>query len=79
MNGSEVCRHLIRNRPGNQLPIIFLAEKREQKARLDGLEPGAVDYIAKPFDVLELCLQVRNWLWCSQLRTLENTANRLPA
>ena len=78
IDGYELCRRLRQIRPARHIPVIFLTEKRERADKLEGLELGAVDYITKPFDVLELGLRVRNWLRRSQLRTLENPATGLP-
>jgi PleD family two-component response regulator len=44
------------------VPVLFLTEKRERDARLQGLELGVVDYITKPFDIQEVGLRVRNVL-----------------
>ena len=62
IDGYELCRRLRQIRPARHIPVIFLTEKRERADKLEGLELGAVDYITKPFDVLELGLRVRNWL-----------------
>src|SRR5690348_8621761 len=60
INGYEVCRQLRTQRKTQDVPIIFLTEKRDRVDRLQGLELGVVDYITKPFDIQELRLRVRN-------------------
>ena len=45
INGYEVCRQLRQNRRTQDLPIIFLTEKRDRVDKLQGLELGVVDYI----------------------------------
>ena len=70
IDGYEVCRQLRAQRRTEQVPIIFLTERRERIDRLSGLELGAVDYITKPFDVQELRLRVRNALKRSRFETL---------
>lgn len=62
IDGYEVCRRLRSNRRTQELPVIFLTEKRDRNDKLSGLELGAVDYITKPFDIQELRLRVRNAL-----------------
>ncbi len=62
IDGYEVCRRLRSNRRTQELPVIFLTEKRDRTDKLSGLELGAVDYITKPFDIQELRLRVRNAL-----------------
>ncbi len=62
IDGYEVCRRLRTNRRTQDIPIIFLTEKRDRVDKLQGLELGVVDYITKPFDIQELRLRVRNAL-----------------
>lgn len=78
IDGYEVCRRLRRNRRTQNLPIIFLTEKRDRDDKLAGLELGAVDYITKPFDIQELRLRVRNALRRAHLSTLQNPVTGLP-
>lgn len=78
IDGYEVCRRLRRTRRTKHLPVIFLTKRRALKDKLAGLELGAVDYIAKPFDVQELRLRVRNALHRSQLKALHNPITGLP-
>ena len=70
IDGYEVCRQLRAQRRTEQVPVIFLTERRERIDRLSGLELGAVDYITKPFDIQELRLRVRNALKRSRYETL---------
>ena len=43
-------------------PIILLTAKGEASERLEGLETGADDYLAKPFEPKELVLRINNIL-----------------
>jgi len=42
------------------LPIILLTAKGETEDRIKGLEIGAEDYLAKPFEPKELLLRIKN-------------------
>jgi DNA-binding response OmpR family regulator len=78
IDGFEVARRLRQDRRTNEIPIIFLTEKRERADRLQGFEVGADDYITKPFDVQELRLRVRNALKRVSQGSLTNPVSGLP-
>ncbi len=78
IDGYEVCRQLHDHRRTENLPIIFLTERRERKDKLAGLELGAVDYITKPFDVQELRLRIRNVLRRSSFERFSHPITGLP-
>lgn len=59
MDGWEVTRHLRRS---TTLPIIILSAKGETSDRVYGLDLGADDYLAKPFEPSELLARVRSVL-----------------
>ena len=46
----------------NQIPVILLTAKGEASDRIQGLETGADDYLAKPFEPKELVLRIKNIL-----------------
>jgi DNA-binding response OmpR family regulator len=78
IDGYEVARRLRANRRTQDIPIIFLTERRTRADRLQGLELGADDYITKPFDIQELRLRVRNALRRSTQGPLNNPVTNLP-
>lgn len=55
-DGLSVCRRL---RAASTVPIIMLTAAGDPVARVVGLEMGADDYVAKPFDPHELLARVR--------------------
>lgn len=55
-DGLSICRRL---RASSTLPIIMLTAAGDPTAKVVGLEMGADDYIAKPFDPHELLARVR--------------------
>lgn len=78
IDGYEVCLRLRNQVRTENIPIIFLTERRERVDRLTGLELGAVDYITKPFDVQELRYRVRNSLRRTSRETLLHPITGLP-
>ena len=62
IDGFEVTQRMKAKRGSAFTPIIFLSENAGREQRLKGLSLGAEDFIAKPFDIEELVLRVRNVL-----------------
>ncbi|MFP3335936.1 response regulator, partial [Pseudomonas sp. SIMBA_064] len=56
MDGMQVCQKIRGNKNNmtNKVPIIMLTAKGDTTDRVLGLEMGADDYIAKPFEPREL-------------------------
>jgi two-component system alkaline phosphatase synthesis response regulator PhoP len=59
-NGFELARVLREHAPGTA--IVFLTAHASAEDRIRGLELGADDYIAKPFNFRELLLRIHNCL-----------------
>jgi len=57
--GFELARSL---RAQSSVPIIMLTARHEAEARIEGLQIGADDYVAKPFEPRELVLRIANVL-----------------
>lgn len=61
MDGIEICRRL-RDREGGGRPYTYVllgSGHAEREQVIAGMEAGADDYVAKPFDQQELCVRVR--------------------
>jgi DNA-binding response OmpR family regulator len=60
MDGLEVCRRL-RAMPSDaaKIPVLMLTGKGDAMDRIIGLELGADDYLAKPFEPRELLARIR--------------------
>lgn len=58
INGYELMKYI---RP-LEIPVIFLTAKSDVKDRVKGLKLGAEDYIAKPFEIIELVARVETVL-----------------
>jgi two-component system OmpR family response regulator len=63
-DGLSVCKRL---QESSQVPIILLTALTENTDRIVGLELGADDYVAKPFDPRELVARIRSVLRRSRM------------
>jgi DNA-binding response OmpR family regulator len=59
MDGIEICRRV---RKGSDVPILMLTARDEDVDKIIGLEVGADDYLAKPFNPRELVARVKSVL-----------------
>src|SRR5436309_2469679 len=57
--GFDLARFI---RISSSVPIIMLTARHEAEARIEGLQIGADDYVAKPFEPRELVLRIGNIL-----------------
>ncbi len=60
LSGIEFAKDLRKN--NNKIPILMLTAMAEIEDRIEGLEAGADDYLAKPFEPKELLLRIKNIL-----------------
>jgi len=51
LSGYNVCSAIKRNKETKNIPIIFITAKTTPESEAKGFELGAVDYIAKPFNL----------------------------
>lgn len=56
LDGFQVCQQI---REFSNMPIIMLTAKTEDMDKILGLEYGADDYIAKPFNILEVKARIK--------------------
>ena len=57
--GFDLARFI---RQSSTVPIVMLTARHEAEARIEGLQIGADDYVAKPFEPRELALRIGNIL-----------------
>ena len=69
MNGFELTRAL---RKYSDIPILILSAKSQDNDKILGLNLGADDYIAKPFNPVEIVARVK-----AQLRRAERTSGSI--
>jgi CheY-like chemotaxis protein len=58
LGGYEVCKLLKSDPKTSPIPIIFLSGNTRTEDIINGLELGASDYVAKPFNMTELLARV---------------------
>jgi sigma-B regulation protein RsbU (phosphoserine phosphatase) len=66
-NGYDVCRLIKENESTQDIPVIFLTAKNDAVDKIHGLALGAVDYITKPFDPVEVKARAETHLRLRQL------------
>jgi two-component system phosphate regulon response regulator OmpR len=57
--GFDLARFI---RTSSSVPIVMLTARHEAESRIEGLQIGADDYVAKPFEPRELALRIGNIL-----------------
>ena len=70
MDGFEVCRQI---RSFSQVPILFLTARGDEMDRIIGLEIGADDYLAKPFNPRELLARINAVLRRGQQKEMSSS------
>ena len=75
MNGYEAIKRLKADVRLADVPVIFLTAKNDDDSELEGLELGAVDYIAKPFSAPLLLKRIANQLLITRQK-MELLANQ---
>ena len=68
IDGFEVCRRLKSDPSTDDIPVIFLSSLGDTEDKVRGLQLGAVDYVAKPFQPDEINARVNTHLTIHRLR-----------
>lgn len=68
MNGYEVCRQIKEDEGLRDIPVVMITALAATKDRIQGIEAGADDYLAKPFDRAEVLARVRMLLKVKKLK-----------
>jgi putative two-component system response regulator len=58
INGFDLCSMLKKNASTRDIPVIFITALNSTEDKVKGFQHGAVDYIAKPFDVEEVKMRI---------------------
>ena len=75
MPGKNGLEFTIENKQKINTPIILLTAKGEASERVEGLEVGADDYLAKPFEPKELILRIKNILNKTKSKNIKRVIN----
>jgi signal transduction histidine kinase len=67
IDGFETCRRLKANPATQAIPVIFMTALSDTDSKARGFSMGAVDYIPKPFDQMEVVARLRVHLQLKQL------------
>jgi diguanylate cyclase (GGDEF)-like protein len=83
LDGIQLCRQLRQSKHEDYVYILLLTSKQGRSDVVEGLEAGADDYIAKPFDPRELRVRLRSGkrilYLLDQLTTARDTLRELAA
>jgi len=74
MDGFETCKHI---RKESEIPIIMLTARGDVTDKIVGLELGADDYLAKPFEPRELLARIQSVLRRTEPRLNSNELIKL--
>jgi signal transduction histidine kinase len=77
MNGYDVCKHIRENPEIREVPIIMITALDDHDAKLNGLMAGADDFLAKPFDSLELKIRLHTLRHVDRYRRLVEEREKL--
>ncbi|PLS68874.1 MAG: hypothetical protein CV045_05455 [Cyanobacteria bacterium M5B4] len=78
LNGYEVCQRLKADQTTNHVPVIFVSAQDEAWDKVKAFSVGGVDYITKPFKVMEVLARIETHLRLGKLqKRLYETQNQL--
>ncbi len=79
MRGGDVAQRLRSYERTKHIHIIMLADEDHQQERINGLKLGVNDFVASPFDPVEVTLRVRNALHRANMSNRTDPTTGLPA
>jgi putative two-component system response regulator len=62
MNGLDVCKYIKNSKYTNDIPVVFITSEHDPLTLNKAFELGAVDYIKKPFDIIEVNARIKTHL-----------------
>ena len=76
IDGFETCRRLKQNEATRDIPVIFMTALTATDDKIEGFRVGAVDYVTKPLNVMEVATRVDTHLALDALRQRQAAQNR---
>ena len=75
-DGFDLCETLKNDERTSHIPIVLLTARADVESRIAGLKRGADDYLAKPFEPVELMIRLANLV--KQRRRLQQRYAEMP-
>lgn len=76
IDGIEACRHVLANERFSDLPIIFVTAMGDSNKMAEAMDAGALDYVMKPINKVELLARIRSVLRLKQEKDLVKERDR---
>ena len=76
LDGFGLLRELRANSQTRNVPVLMLSARAGEESRIEGLQAGADDYLAKPFSARELVARVETQLLRAEIRAIEQSHHR---
>lgn len=76
MDGFEVCERLKAMPTAMDIPVVFISANSHLESKVKAFSVGGVDYIVKPFDILEIKSRIQNHLELKFSREILSSANQ---
>jgi len=76
IDGIEACRTVLANDRFSDLPIIFVTAMGDSNIMAEAMDAGALDYVMKPINKVELLARIRSVLRLKQEKDLRKERDR---
>ncbi|WP_373459925.1 PP2C family protein-serine/threonine phosphatase [Neobacillus driksii] len=76
IDGIEACRTVLANERYSDLPIIFVTAMGDSNKMAEAMDAGALDYVMKPINKVELLARIRSVLRLKQEKDLRKERDR---
>ena len=73
MNGYEVCAQLKSSDATRHIPVLMMTALEDEATKVQGVDAGADDFVAKPYDMVIMLTRIRSLL---RIKALYDEINR---